>query len=170
VTRTLWFLFFPLLVLLAGCGYHRPGVGDNLGEVRTLRIPLFANETYEPYLENELTNAITERFLRTRRWRLVETPDAADAVFSGTVSSYRSVPVSFDRNDNILEYRSEMTVSAVLRSSDEGRVLWKGKASWSEEYPGLLDKGRQEDQETEAIRAIAERIAEELYFRLADNF
>ena len=70
-----------LLGLLGGCGYHRPGSGDNLGAVRTLHIQLFENATYEPFLENELTNAVTRRFLRTGRWRLVEDPARADAVY-----------------------------------------------------------------------------------------
>ena len=168
MTRGLLVLF--LAGLLAGCGYHRPGRGDNLGDVHTLYVALFANKTYQPFVENELTNAVTRRFLRTQRWRLVEDAAAADAVFSGTVFDYRSVPVSFDRNDNILEYRSQISVKASLRRTQDGRILWKGDANWSEEYSGGLDKGLQNDLEQVAIRSSAERLADELFYRLTENF
>ncbi len=164
------FLFLILAGLLAGCGYHRPGQGDNLGDLRTLYVALFANTTYQPFIENDLTQAVTRRFLRTQRWRLVEDAATADAVFSGTVVDYRSVPVSFDRNDNILEYRSQITVKALLRRNQDGRVLWKGDANWSEEYSGGLDKGIQNDLERVAIRSSAERLADELFYRLTENF
>jgi hypothetical protein len=159
-----------VLSSLGGCGYARPGSGDNLGEIRMLMVELFANATYEPFLENELTNAVTQRFLRTSRWQLVEDRSTADAVFSGTVVDYTSLPISFDSNDNVLEYRAQIKVAAVLRHNQDGRVLWKGELLWSEEYPGSLDKGLQEDQEAAAIRICAERLAEELFFRLTDNF
>ena len=42
--------------------------------------------------------------------------------------------------------------------------------SWNEEYPGGLDKGKQEDDKQMAIRQISDRLAEEFYFRLTDNF
>ncbi len=166
--RLSWLLLCVLL--LAGCGYHRPGQGESLGQVSALQVQLFVNQTYEPFLENVLTNAVTQRFLRTQRWRLVENPAQADAVFSGTVVDYRSVPVSFDAKDNVLEYRAQIKAAGELRRQEDGRVLWKGTLTWSEEYPGSLDKGRQEDEEAVAINSIAERLAEEFYFHLTDNF
>lgn len=165
-----WFLLLAGTLLLVGCGYHRPGQGDSLGEVRALKVQMFANQTFKPYLENVMTNAITQRFLRTRRWRLVEISDQADALFAGTVVAYRSDPVSFDSKDNVLEYRAEMTVAGELRSQEDGKVLWKGKLTWNEEYPSSLDKAQQADEEEATIGRIAERLAEEFYFRLTDNF
>ena len=136
-----WGWLLCSILLLTGCGYHRPGQGESLGTIGTLRVAMFANHTYEPFLENVMTNAVTQRFLRTRRWRLVEDPAAADAVFSGTVTDFHSDPISFDANDKILEYRAQLTVAGELRQEKDGRVLWKGELTWNEEYPGGLDKG-----------------------------
>ena len=159
-----------VLVLLAGCGYHRLGQGESLGGVSAVKVDLFANHTYQPFLENILTNAVTQRFLRTASWRLVEDDAKADAVFSGTVDDYHSDPISFDAHDNVLEYRAHMKVSGELRRQADGKVLWKGSLTWSDEYPGSLDKGQQADEESAAINSIAERLAEEFYFHLTDNF
>jgi outer membrane lipopolysaccharide assembly protein LptE/RlpB len=168
--RRLVFLFGTLL-LLWGCGYHLPGQGGTLPpEIETLHIELFSNRTSEPFLENQVTDFVTDQFARRRMLRLVEDPAQADAVLTGSVTAYSAVPVSYDRNDRITEYRSTMEISATLRRADVGEVLWKGNVSWTEEYPASLDKMAQEDEEAAAIEVISERLAEELYFRITENF
>lgn len=165
------FLPLILLLLLGGCGYQLSGRGTALpADVQTLHIELFANRTAEPYLENRVTDATTSWFARPHFLQLVEQAGAADAVLGGTVSAYSTAPISYDRSDVITEYRSIMTVDAVLRRSSDGRVLWKGQVEWSEEYPASLDKGAQEDNEAAAIDVIAERVAQEIYTRILESF
>jgi len=163
----LWMLPF----FLGGCGYHFSGEVSSLPpEIRSLYIELFANRTAEPYLENFITNQVVEEFARSRNLHLTEDRNSADAVLSGTVSRYSTSPVSFGRDDEITEYRSAMTVDTVLYRSSDGKALWKGNLSWTEEYPSNDDKAVQEDNEAAAIVVIVERLAEDLYFRIADNF
>lgn len=164
-------LVWMLPFFLGGCGYHFSGQANNLPpEIRSLYIELFANRTTEPFLENLITNQVTEEFARSRSLHLTEDRTPSDAVLSGTVSAYSTSPISFGRNDEITEYRSDMTVDAVLFRTSDGKTLWKGNLSWTEEYPSNDDKAVQEDNEAEAIEVIAERLAEELYFRIVDNF
>lgn len=164
-------LLWVLPFFLGGCGYHFSGQENNLPpEIRSLYIELFANRTTEPFLENLITNQATEEFARSRSLHLTEDLTRSDAVLSGTVSAYSTYPISFGRNDEITEYRSDMTLDAVLYRTSDGKVLWKGNLSWTEEYPSNDDKAAQEDNEDEAIEVIVERLAEELYFRIVDNF
>lgn len=164
-------LLLTALLLLAGCGYHLPGRSSDLPpEVQTLYIELFSNRTAEPFLENSLTDRVTDRFARTRSLRLVERRDRADAVLSGVVTSYTTSPISYDRRDVITEYRSIMTIAVTLRQTKDDRVLWKGNVDWSEEYPANLDKSAQEDNEAAAIEVIVDRLSQELYFRITENF
>lgn len=164
-------LLLSAVLLLAGCGYHLPGRGGSLPpEVQSLHIELFTNRTAEPFLENRITNSVTDWFARKRSLRLVEQRDLADAVFSGVVSDYRTTPISYDRSDVITEYRSTMTIAVTLRQTADDRVLWKGSIDWSEEYPASLDKSEQEDNEAAAIAVIVDRLAQELYFRIMENF
>lgn len=159
------------LILLAGCGYHPQGRGQRApGGARTVYVDLLANATLEPFLENTATEALLNRFSRGRTLRVVDAASRANAVLSGRVASYTTVPVSYARNDEILEYRSTMTVLLELRRAGTGELLWKGNASWSEEYAASRDRSRQEDNEAAAIRVISDRIAEELYFRLVEDF
>jgi outer membrane lipopolysaccharide assembly protein LptE/RlpB len=167
--RGLGLLFAALL--LGGCGYHLPGRGAGLpAEVQTLYIELFSNRTTEPFLENRITDRVTDRFARKRSLRLVEKRDRADAILTGVVTSYLTTPISYDRRDVITEYRSTMTIAVTLRQTADDRVLWKGSVDWSEEYPASLDKSVQEDNEAAAIAGIVDRLSQELYFRIMENF
>lgn len=162
---------FLFLLFIGGCGYHVQGRGDNLPpDVRTVYIEIFANKTLEPFLDTIVSEFVTERFIRGRLLRVVDRPDLADAVLSGEAATYLTSPVAYDRRDEIARYGSSMTVSARLVRTGSKEVLWKGIVSWNEEYPASPDKNLQEDNEAAAIRVISERLAEEVYFRLGDNF
>ncbi len=159
------------LLLLTGCGYHFSGRDAGaLSGVGTLRIELFGNRTAEPYLENWVTDAVTYRFARTPGMKFVEGKSVPDAVLSGTVLAYSTDPVAYFQKDRIAEYRSTMTVEAVLASTADGRVLWKDRVEWSEEYPVSFDKSDQEDAETAAIRVIADRVSQQLHAHILDSF
>lgn len=164
-------LLLVALLLLAGCGYHLPGRSSNLPpEVQNLYVELFSNRTAEPFLENRITDRVTDRFASTRTLGLVKTRERADAVLTGVVTGYTTSPISYDRSDVITEYRSIMTIAVTLRQTKDDRVLWKGSVDWSEEYPANLDKSAQEDNEAAAIEVIADRLSQELYFRITENF
>ncbi len=164
-------LVFALLLMLVGCGYHFPGQGGALpGNVRLLHIPLFANRTAKPQLENRLSNRVSEVFARNGNITLVEQRSQADAVLEAAISSYAAVPLSYNQNDVISEYRATMTVEAKLRQVEDGRLLWSGTSSWYENYEAVADKGRQYDLENDAITEINLRLSEELLYRLLDDF
>lgn len=169
--RRLLFLPGVVLFLLGGCGYHLAGRGEVLpADVHTLHIRMFANKTYKPFLENEVTNAVTDQFLLGRHLQLLEDTAVADAVLSGDVAKYTTHAISYDRNDTILEYRASMTVDATLRHSRGGAVLWRGDVTWTETYPANQNKNIQQDNEAAAIGIICNRIADDLFSRIMDNF
>jgi outer membrane lipopolysaccharide assembly protein LptE/RlpB len=160
-----------LFILLAtGCGYGIQGRHSYLpADVQTIFIGSFSNATFRPFLENEMTNATTDRFIRGRALTLVDSPERADVLLRGTVSAYSTVPISYDRLDTILEYRVTMSVDVTLLRP-QGNVLWRGILTWSEDFPSSLDKSLQEDNERAAIRVAAERLSDELYVRIVEDF
>ena len=160
-----------LLLTVVGCGYHFPAQGGALpGGVQKIFLPLFANETAEPRLENYLSSKVSEVFARNANLLQVEDRQQAEAVLEGVISSYRTRAYSYDKNDDISEYRSTMVVNAKLRQVEDGRLLWQGQVSWDDEYPAADDKSLQEDFEQQAIEEISLRLAEELFYRLLDDF
>jgi outer membrane lipopolysaccharide assembly protein LptE/RlpB len=164
-------IIIALLVLLAGCGYHFPGKSGALpGDVQQLQIPLFANRTAKPQLENLLSSRVSEVFARNHKVTLVEQAAQAEAVLEGVIRSYSVTALSYNQNDDISEYRATLTVEANLRQVEDGRLLWSGVLSWDENYIADDDKGRQSDLENEAIDEIVLRLAEELLYRMLDDF
>ena len=162
---------FLLLLGLTACGYHPPGQSGALsGGAKTVYIPLFVNRTTEPQLENHLTSMVSEVLARNGNLAQVESRDHAETVLEGVINSYRTRPLSYDKQDNISEYRSTMEVTASLRQVSDGRLLWQRKITWEADYPAANDKMLQEDLEQQAIDEISRRLAEELYYHLLDDF
>lgn len=163
-------LLLFILVCLSGCGYNFPGQGPLPGGVKKVYTPLFSNRTAEPLLENELSTAVSEVFARNRQVVLIEDRQQADAVLEGVISSYGTRAISYDKNDDISEYRATMQVDAKLLQVTDGRLLWQGVISWDDEYAADDDKAVQEDLEQNAIDEIVLRLAEEMFYNLVDNF
>ncbi len=164
-------LLLLLLLVLAGCGYHFSGYGGALpGGVKKLYLPLFVNRTAAPRLENRLNSDLSLVLARNSAIWQVEQREQAEAVLEGEISTYSTKAVSYDRNDDISEYRATMSVAAKLRAVEDGRLLWQGTVSWSEEYLAADDKNVQADYEREAREEISLRVAEEILSRLLDDF
>lgn len=162
-------LFF--LLLLTACGYQFPGQGGALpGGVEKLYIPLFVNKTSEAQLDNKLSSRVTEVFARNSKISQVENPDQANAILVGSIDKYQSRALSYDKNDDISEYRSTMVVSAQLQSAHNKEVLWQKTVPWSVAYKAANDKSLQADLEQQAIDEICLRLAEELFYQLLDDF
>jgi outer membrane lipopolysaccharide assembly protein LptE/RlpB len=169
IARTLVVLL--LILSLFGCGYHLQGRGDTLpGGVRYVHVAILQNATLEPFLENAVTNALLDRLIRSPGVELVDTPDRADALLTGTIVQYSNGAMSYDGSDRIAEYRSHMTVEVALRHADNAQVLWKGRSSWMEDYVANADKALENDREQAAIEEIALRLADEIYSRMVDDF
>ena len=116
-------VFVALLLSLfsfAGCGYQIAGRGVHIPEgVRTLAIPVFENKTLEPIVEEELTPVVIREFLRDSRIEVVSRSQAA-LVLQGSVTSYKESPLSFDQDQNVLEYRITIVTHLILVRQSSG--------------------------------------------------
>ncbi len=164
-------LIVLLVFALGACGYRLQGRSAQLpGGVRSVVIELFDNQTFEPFLENSVTRAVISRFARHAELEIVEQPARTEALLRGRITGYRNFALSYDQNDRIAEYRSEMTVEADLLRLETGEVLWRGSVVWHEDYNVSEDKVLQEDRKRAAILEISERLADELFSRMIDQF
>ncbi|SEA47668.1 Outer membrane lipoprotein LptE/RlpB (LPS assembly) [Desulfuromusa kysingii] len=164
--------FFLLLFLfLAGCGYHFPGQGGTLPEgVEKVYIQLFTNKTSQPQLDNKLTSRVSEVFSRNNKISQVEHIGQAEAILEGTIRSYSSRALSYDSNDDIGEYRATMVVDVTLKKPNTEAPIWTGTVSWSEEYSSSANKNDEDDLEQNAINEITLRMAEEILYKMLDDF
>jgi outer membrane lipopolysaccharide assembly protein LptE/RlpB len=156
--------------MLGGCGYHLAERTGSLPEgVNTLYVQLFTNHTSEPYLENLVTNAVISRISSKSGVSLVEDKKTADAVLTGEVTGYSVSTVAYNSRDTAAIYRTTITALATLTRAD-GKVLWKGTVSWTEEFNASTNKNVQDNNETAVQKLVADRLAQDLYARMTDNF
>lgn len=164
-------LSLVVLLFVSACGYHLPGRGNNLPEdIHSVFIEPFTNKTTEPFIENQLTNEVRDQFSRRRTLEVLSSSDDADAILTGVVTSYRTHSVTYDKDDDITEYRVTMNVSATLTRSNGEEVLWQGLVSWNEEFFASDDRAEQDYRESEAQDDVSRRLAQEVYNRMTDNF
>lgn len=108
------------VVFVAGCGYSFRGNLPN--HIQTVGVPIFANRTSEPGVENFLTSAVVEAFSTNGRLRVVR-PERADAVVDGEVVGYEVQSIAFDPNANVRQYRLLVTLNLRMRDVRQGQVL-----------------------------------------------
>jgi outer membrane lipopolysaccharide assembly protein LptE/RlpB len=120
-----------LVVELSSCGYHLVGTTSFLPqEIETIHVENFVNQTKWVDMDQRLMEALTLEWVRRRRLRLVDSPQQADVVLSGTIQQLAVVPVSYDEQGRANEYQMSLQATVQLKDvrGDEPQVLWEDKA------------------------------------------
>jgi hypothetical protein len=155
---------FALAVSLLGigsCGYTTsPALLP--AHLKTVAIPVFENVTTEYTLEQDVTNAIIERFVKDNHLRVVD-ERSANAVIQGKLTGYKNAVFGFSAVNRVQEYRVTLTCSVVFKDLVKNREIWnepeliKTANYFVVDVPG--DSARTElDGRKEAITKIADEI------------
>ncbi len=170
-TALLSLLLILFSTLFTGCGYHSIAQDSQkrFGEAATVSIPIFTNKTYKPNLENILLNDLIGEFARRKGLQVVRS-EVSDYTLSGEVLSYGKSAVSYTGYDIVKEYKATITISATLRKNSNRKVIWRGQLSWSQYLPASSDIALQQDSEDAAIQEICQRLAQQLYLKINEDF
>jgi outer membrane lipopolysaccharide assembly protein LptE/RlpB len=155
------------LFIVAGCGYHMAGRGGHLpAGAKTIAIPVFSNKTMEPIVEEELTPAVIREFMKDGRIEVVDS-SMADVILTGSVVSFTESPLSFDSNQNVLEYRITVTTHLrLVRGPPSSETLWEKDITTSAEYSVSSDVMSTKASKLLALKEIARNLAEEVTDRV----
>ena len=156
------------LMALVGCSAD-PGAGYSFGSsydtsVKTVSVPIFANETFETGLETELTEAIIKRIQRDTPWK-VTTTEGAETRLTGSITEAALHAVSRARGTGLVqELTYEITVDFDWRDNRSGESLverrkFTGVGAF---VPALGSGERVEVGRREAIEELAHDIVAEL--------
>ncbi len=114
---------FCIMAALASCGYHFTPVGGIIPQgAKTIAIPLFLNNTYEPYIDVEATKAVVEEFLTDGRLKVVSA-DTADIVLRGKVTKFELAPQTYSTNPYVTSYNITIYVSISVIDEKTQKVL-----------------------------------------------
>ena len=153
--------FLLLTSYLTGCGYHIAGRGGHIPSgVKSIAIPVFENKTMEPIVEEELTPAVIKGFLKDSRIEVVERLQA-DLVLQGSIISYKESPLSFDKYQNVLEYRISVITHLKLLQQSTNSILWERDLTTNAEYMVNSDVMSTRAAKLLAIKEIAQNLSEE---------
>src|SRR5208337_4790955 len=97
--RRLCLLLLALGVLtsLLSCGYQVAGRGDRLPpDIKTIAVPIFANQSSTFRIEEKLAAAITREFIERTKFRITPNPTGADAVLKGAVKEVRRGVITYN--------------------------------------------------------------------------
>ena len=123
-------------VSTASCGYALAGRGSFLPDyIKTLGIPMFANNTPYQRVEQLFTQKVRLEFQSSRRYTVVPTDEGVDGIVRGEIQGLSLQPVSL--NDAQLASRIRVTVVVKVAFEDvkAQKTLWENPAlSFSDEY------------------------------------
>ena len=154
-----WQTFVVAALCLNGCGYSFQATAPHA--LRTIYVETFRNQTFEPGLEIDLTNAIIDRFLFDGTLQVTQR-EKADAVLKGTLTTFQREPLGFTSTEEVEEYRLTLFVDLALWDSREQKVLWEEKQFVGDTTfftTGPLAKSEEKARE-EAMKELARRIVD----------
>lgn len=173
-----------LCAAVAGCGYT---VRSSLDEAyQTIHVAAFTNEGREYDLQAPLTNAIIRKFINDTRLR-VDRRARADLVMEGTILNYELRGLTFDRNDDVTQFLTMITVRVRVIDNQTGLVLWEDPkltiessfatgigSTPSDRLRGNAEtflpsvRSFQTTEENQAASEVLEQIATNIFFRTVE--
>jgi hypothetical protein len=145
---------------LGGCLYGFAG-GGLPPSIKTVAILPFDNQTPEPTLTQEISQAVREAV--ERRLGLRQSAEArADAVVRGSITRYEpDLPVAYTGNDSsqvtVTRRQVQITVSVEILDQKQGKPLWQRNGLV---VRGDYDTGREADGRARALDDLVTNIVE----------
>ncbi len=168
-----------LVAIAPACGYHFSGTGGIVPEgAKTISVPVFFNATNEPYVDVDVTQAVVEEFLVDGRLKVVSLEDA-DLALRGRITKYEVIPLSYNPQSYVQQYRVHLVVDATLEDLRTKKVLWQERhieSSFISDYAVSYDAtGKVEITATKtakdaAIKKASQDIAWTLRSRVLEGF
>ena len=110
-----------ILLGLTGCyGFSGSSLPTH---VKTLSLPVLENRTLEVAVNDELTQALIDRFVSDNTLRVVQ--GDADAVLEGTITKYENRVSGYNSSQKADEYMVIVHADLVLRDRVKNREIWK---------------------------------------------
>lgn len=127
-----------IYILLSGCAYKLSSETDSLpGDVKSIQIPLFKNDSPEVGAEVFFTNALKSEALRAKFISLKNDANDAEAILQGRILSISVIAdesvieaenTKYLPNSTVLatQYKVSVNTEIVLKRRDSNTVLWSG--------------------------------------------
>lgn len=161
-------LVLVILSFYAGCGFYS-FKGTIPAHLKSLRIDALENRTAEFNIDQDLDNALNNRLLQNRLLPLTSSPEA-DSHIEGVITALEDVPSTFDKNENVLEYRLLLKGQVTWTDDTTNKPLYEKNFNEYGSYYSEIENAKltpdaqrtREDAKEEAIRKFVDRIVESM--------
>ena len=171
-TTLLSFSLLVLMVGVSGCGYHFVGGGSLPPHIKTIAIPLFANQTQEQGVEEILTRALINEFITGGKLKLVEA-SRADARLTGRIVSYTRTATQFNASNQVIQYKLTVGVNMKLEDLINQKILWEAQNLTEDEdfnVSPAISPIELDDRERRAFEQISEDLAARVLALATEGF
>ncbi len=153
----LWALF--LLALLGGCAYSF--TSGLPGHIKTVAVPLFANETSEYGIAEEVTERLVAALVRDGTLRVIPGESEATAIIEGTVRAYAEEAYTYNRQEAVEQQIIRITVGIRFYDQVREEVIWESERVFGSAVYASGAAAEDEDRTTglaEAIQQVVDEI------------
>jgi hypothetical protein len=163
-------LLLPSLLLASCAGYQLGGTKPAaLAAVRTLAVPMFANDTQHPRAEVIATSAVANALTQDGTYRIARS-GTADAILEGRITSISYTAIRSRRLDTLRpeELASYVTLAwTVTATQPPGKVLAAGSATGNSTF--FVDRDLQTARNN-ALPDAMERAGQAIVSQLSNGF
>jgi len=158
------------VALLLGCGYQMVGMQTQVPPgMHSIAIPTFANLTFEPGIEVQLTQGFLREFMFDRRARVVGRKEA-DSILEGVIKSFRIFSVAYNQSGIALEYQITLVVDLTFKKQT-GEVVWRElNLTENRFYRTAPSAVSSESNKAAAVQMIGSIMAERILNRVFHEF
>lgn len=150
----------PALALLSGCTYSFSG-SSLPSHIKSIAIPTFENETLQPGLEGELTEATVDAFVTDNRLNVGGVGNA-DAVVEGRILGYDHGVFGVGNQDQAQEYRVTVRAAVTVKDRVKGKDLWTEETMVAQSVYRVDGTGQGPTNEDEARLEAVDKIAADI--------
>ena len=149
-------------LILCGCGVYSFS-GSMSSGIESVAVPVFENESVEYGIAEDLTSGVIEGFVADNTLKVI-TRSKADAVLEGIILRYDRSAYTYDENDQVQEYKVNITAKVRLNKSD-GSLVWE-----EESLTGYGIYSADDETEEEGKSRAIEKIAEDIINRTVKDW
>lgn len=167
--RTVVSVLLLFTLILTGCGYRFAGNGTLPGAVKRVHVAMFGNQTAEIGLEAQVTDRLINALALSGDIRITDAA-SADAILKGRIVSLVVETASQAEAGTAARRRIVMHWHLELTAAD-GHLLWQqDDLSDSKEYDVVADDAVTEENRSQALAALTEKMAQAAYRNMSSGF
>jgi hypothetical protein len=146
-----------LLLTLCGCFYTLSG-SSLPAHLKTVEITLFSNQSLEPNVADEITQALSNEVVSGNLLKVVQRD--GDAGITGAVTSYSNTPYTYGATDtrqvSVQQYVVRINAQVEFTDKKKDETIYKGAVTGEGIYN--LQTQKEQDGRQAAIKELVRRI------------